>query len=227
MIAHGRVSVVIPAFNAGRYLSSAIGSVLAQTMSVHEIVVVDDGSTDDTAEIARSFPGTLVIGGEHQGIASARNTGVRAASGEWLAFLDADDLWFPDKLERQFECLAATSAVGTFGWFRSFISPELLSELTDRFVIDPAPSPGYQASTLLISRDGFTSVGDFDVTLDTGEFIDWAARARDDGIVLAMTDGVVSLRRVHGNNTVLKRRETLGLDYLKLVRARLSRGTNR
>jgi hypothetical protein len=98
--AHPRVSVVIPAYNNGAYLREAIASVHRQTFPVYEIIVVDDGSTDDTAALAETL-GAHVIRQANAGPAVARNTGIHAAAGEWIAFLDADDLWMEHKLERQ------------------------------------------------------------------------------------------------------------------------------
>jgi glycosyltransferase involved in cell wall biosynthesis len=96
------VSVVIPAYNAAAQIENAIDSVLAQSMPPMEIIVVDDGSTDDTAKlVARRYPQIILIRQENQGCGPARNTGCRIARGEWLAFLDADDEWLPEKLEKQ------------------------------------------------------------------------------------------------------------------------------
>jgi glycosyltransferase involved in cell wall biosynthesis len=95
------VSAVIPAYNAEQFISGAIQSVLAQTHKIDEIIVVDDGSTDRTAEIAAGFPGVRVIQRPNGGPGAARNTGIHAASGEWIGFLDSDDLWVPRKTEIQ------------------------------------------------------------------------------------------------------------------------------
>ncbi len=96
------ISVVIPARNASATLGRAIESVLAQTFPPHEIIVVDDGSSDDSATIARAYPSVEVITlRDGRGAAAARNAGVRAAQGEWIAFLDADDEWLPEKLGKQ------------------------------------------------------------------------------------------------------------------------------
>jgi glycosyltransferase involved in cell wall biosynthesis len=100
------VSAVIPAYNAERFISQPIQSILAQTFEVTEIIVVDDGSSDHTAEAAARFPRTRVIRRPNGGQAAARNTGVNAASGEWIAFLDHDDLWEPRKTEIQLGCIA-------------------------------------------------------------------------------------------------------------------------
>ncbi len=116
------VSVVIPAYNAARFLAETLASVFAQTLAPAEIIVVDDGSTDDTADIARRL-GVNVISRANGGISAARNTGIRAARGAYVALLDADDLWMPEKLEFQVAALAAV-AVPSFSFtdFQTFDS---------------------------------------------------------------------------------------------------------
>src|SRR5688572_32276770 len=97
-----RVSVIIPARNAGRWIREAIESVLAQTAPAHECIVIDDGSTDDTARVAAEFGAPVrVITTGGRGVAAARNAGAASATGDYLAFLDADDVWLPRKLELQ------------------------------------------------------------------------------------------------------------------------------
>ena len=97
-----QVSVIIPAFNAAAFVAEAIDSVLAQTMRDFEIIVVNDGSTDETARLLSSYDGRItVVNQANHGLAAARNKGAAVARGEWLAFLDADDLWHPDKLQLQ------------------------------------------------------------------------------------------------------------------------------
>lgn len=93
------ISVVIPAYNAEKYLSETITSVLAQTIQPHEVIIVDDGSKDRTIEIANKFP-VKVICQENGGPAKARNTGINSSHGDWIAFLDADDTWSPAKIEK-------------------------------------------------------------------------------------------------------------------------------
>jgi len=95
-----KISVVIPAYNAAVFLPRSLGSVRAQTVKPEEVIVVDDGSTDNTATVAAEL-GARVISRPNGGLAAARNTGIRSASSDWIALLDADDLWAADKLERQ------------------------------------------------------------------------------------------------------------------------------
>lgn len=100
------ISVVIPAYNAERFIRRAVDGVLRQTCPAQEIIVVDDGSTDGTAEVVRQFGAKVrYLHQANAGVSVARNTGIQAAQGEWIAFLDADDEWYPEKLRLQTELL--------------------------------------------------------------------------------------------------------------------------
>jgi len=109
-----RVSVVIPAYNGEAYLEACLASVCAQTAPPLEVLVIDDGSTDRTAAIAQAFAArdgrVRCIRQENTGVSAARNRGVAEAAGDWIAFLDGDDLWLPEKLERQLALQEATGA---------------------------------------------------------------------------------------------------------------------
>jgi glycosyltransferase involved in cell wall biosynthesis len=110
------VSVVMPTRNYGAYIARAIDSVLAQTYPHHELVVVDDGSTDDTPAVLARYAGRIrVLAGPGRGVSAARNTGLAAAKGELVAVLDADDEWVPTKLARQLPLLREDPAVGVVG----------------------------------------------------------------------------------------------------------------
>jgi glycosyltransferase involved in cell wall biosynthesis len=107
------VSVVIPAYNSARYLEQAVGSVLAQTFQDLEVIVVDDGSTDDTAALIRGLgPPVRYLHQPNSGVSVARNRGVSEASSRYVALLDADDTWLPEKLSRQLEALRDAPASG-------------------------------------------------------------------------------------------------------------------
>lgn len=121
------VSVVIPSFNARRWLAEAIRSVQLQTLAAAEIIVVDDGSSDGSAELAARYGATEVIAdGVNRGPSSTRNRGIKAATAELVAFLDADDRWLPDHLERSVDCLIQhPDADVAFSGFRLFGETEL------------------------------------------------------------------------------------------------------
>jgi glycosyltransferase involved in cell wall biosynthesis len=106
-----RVSAIIPAFNCARYLPDAIRSVLDQSRGVHELIVVDDGSTDNTGDVVRGFSRVTYVRTPNQGAAAARNVGLARATGDLVAFLDADDAWYPNKLALQVEVLASHADV--------------------------------------------------------------------------------------------------------------------
>jgi glycosyltransferase involved in cell wall biosynthesis len=101
-----RISVIIPAYNAVAYIERAIQSVLAQTRPAEEIIIINDGSTDNTAKVLQRYEGQIrIIHQSNAGVSAARNAGIRAATGDWIAFLDADDEWLPEKLQLQSELL--------------------------------------------------------------------------------------------------------------------------
>jgi len=109
-----RVSVIIPVYNCERYIASAIRSVLEQTYTNWELIIVNDGSTDGTLEICQSFleKDIKIINQINQGISAARNAGIRNSQGEYIALLDADDIWFPNKLEKQVSFLDSHPLIG-------------------------------------------------------------------------------------------------------------------
>ena len=107
------ISVIIPTYNYDRFLREAIDSVLEQTYPAHEIIVVDDGSTDDTPRILAAYGDCIrVIRQQNLGASAARNAGIAAARGQWLSFLDSDDVWRPRKLERDASRIAADPGLG-------------------------------------------------------------------------------------------------------------------
>lgn len=110
----GRVSVVVPCYNGAKYLDESLSNVVAQTRPAHEVFVVDDGSTDGSAEVAATYPAT-VLRQANAGPSAARNLAVAQATGEYVAFLDADDVWHPRKLELQVAVLDANPQLGLVG----------------------------------------------------------------------------------------------------------------
>jgi len=218
-----RISVVIPAYNAGAYLKESVDSVLGQSSEIHEIIIVNDGSTDDTEAVARSFESRVKYCSQpNRGIAAARNAGIALAKGDLLAFLDADDFWTSDKIARQMAHLLSHPACdGVFGHMRSFATPERADEITRLYKVDPEAAPGCHAGTLLVRRSSFDSVGLFSEDLKAGEFIDWYARAQRKGLLFDMLDDVVMFRRIHGNNTVIAQASQINSEYLKIVKRHL------
>jgi len=195
------VSVIIPVWNGATHVGEAIRSVLQQSRPPREILVVDDGSTDATAEVVRSFHGVTLIQKENSGVGPARNAGVQLSSGDLLAFLDHDDLWLPEKLALQVHALEEDpSADAVVGRIQNFISPELSLEERARIHCPAEPMAGYSASGLLVRRSAFLRVGRWPASEREG--VEWFVHAREAGLRLAEIPQIIARRRLHqGNRT--------------------------
>jgi glycosyltransferase involved in cell wall biosynthesis len=217
------ITVVIPVHDGVRYLAAAIDSVLTQTTPAGEIVVVDDGSGDGSARIASAYGAPVVcLKRDHRGPAAARNTGVAAGAGEWIAFLDADDLWMPEKLALQTEATQVDPGIDvvTGGW-ENFLSPDIEPDpgSPQRFPTGVQTAP--LASSMLVKRSSFHRAGGFDETLACGEVIDWLLRARHNHLRFKHVPELVSRRRVHAGNYT-RGHAVRNQAYLGLVRKHLS-----
>ncbi len=198
----GTVSVVIPAFDAAEYIAEAIDSVLRQTRPVGEVIVVDDGSTDDTASVAEAFGDPVrVVRQDRSGANPARNRGVRESAGEFIAFLDADDLWEPDKLAVQLDAFTADPAPDlVFGLVTQFRSPEIPEHLVVVPGGEHRAMVGHHLGAMLLRRETFAAVGRLDETNFSGDFVDWFARALEQHRRIVVVDRVVMRRRIHLRN---------------------------
>jgi glycosyltransferase involved in cell wall biosynthesis len=172
------VSVVVPTCNYGRYISEAVASVLAQRYPHVEVVVVDDGSTDDTPHRLEPYRDRITcIRQENQGVSAARNTGIRAARGEVIALLDADDVWHPRKLELQMRCLAEHPEIGLLGTDLFADSRDCWPAVADPPCLDILPlrlddlvyRTCFAPSSVLVRRRRLDAVGLFDPGLRCAE----------------------------------------------------------
>ena len=150
-----KVTVAIPAYNGERFLGEALESVIAQTVPCDECIVVDDGSTDRTRQIATSFSFVRYIRQENGGDANARNTAIDEAQGNVIAFLDADDVWLPRKLEKQLRLLSEQPEIAMVYTGVQIVNPALEGSETLR----PAPSHVALRNTLLVEKPYMTGVG--------------------------------------------------------------------
>ncbi len=195
------ISIVVPAYNAEAFVADAIGSILAQNHRPLEVIVVDDGSTDDTAAIVAGFGGVRLHRQANAGPPVARNRGLDLASGEFVSFLDADDLFEPDMIERQLPRLRNNSAVDVvLGGLRHF---EQTSATAGPPRGEPVPSDELltlQLSCGLFRRAVFEQVGRFDPDLRQCDDWDWFMRARELGVGLLLHRDVVVNHRLHDAN---------------------------
>jgi glycosyltransferase involved in cell wall biosynthesis len=216
------VSVIIPVYNGERYLAEAVQSVLAQTYAPVEIIVVDDGSTDGTADVAKHFAPVQYVRQANSGVSAARNRGLELARGEFLAFLDADDLWVADKLARQTEAFTTDPQLDmVFGHVRQFYSPELDQRARSKIQCPSEPMRGPSPSSMLIKRVAFFRVGLFETQWRGREWPAWYVRAVDLGLSSLMLPEVVALRRLHASNKGLE--PSANADFVHILKASLDR----
>jgi glycosyltransferase involved in cell wall biosynthesis len=196
------VSVIIPTYNRAAYLTAAIDSVLAQTYRPLQLIVVDDGSTDNTAALVQRYSeGVEYIRQPQSGAGAARNRGLAAAAGNFIAFLDSDDLWLPEKAERQVGLLDENPEIeAVFSQVQMFFSPELEEQERQGIWCPDQPMPGYLPGTMLIRRSSFLRVGQFETKWAVGEFMSWYLRACEAGLRSMVMEGCLYLRRVHKTN---------------------------
>jgi len=205
-----RVSVVIPACNAAPFLAEALQSVLAQGLADAEVVVVDDGSTDGTAAVARGFGrGVRVLSQPRSGSGRARNLGLAETSGELVAFLDADDVWTPDKLARQLPLLEEDPGLGlVFSDMVAFGEPGVAGRRYFRergFSGSCTPSAIFlhdmiSTPTVVLRRACLRETGPFDPGLPIGQDTDlWLRIALS--YRFAAVDAPLVRRRFHPGNT--------------------------
>lgn len=220
------VSVIIPVYNYDRFVGEAVESVIGQTYPRHEVIVVDDGSTDQSGDVARSFAdrGVQYCRRDHAGIGPARNAGVELARGEFLAFLDADDCWPVDKTELQLRAFANDPALEmVFGQAVQLQNgPEWEAGVKEKKIPASGMVPGMVAGTMLIKRESFQRVGEFPGGLKVGEFIDWYARAGEFQVRSLVLPDVCLWRRIHDSNTGIRERQSIS-DYARVLKAKLDR----
>ncbi len=172
------ISVIIPTYNAGHFLSDAIASVRGQAYEPLEMIVVDDGSTDDTRSLMADWPEVRYLHQHNQGVSAARNTGIAATTSDLLAFLDVDDLWTPDHLRLLLPHLLADPELqfvwGSSNYVRLAEDPAgVRTHTTLRENV-----PLFLIGSGLYRRSVFSEVGPFDPSLELGEDAEWLAKAR-------------------------------------------------
>jgi glycosyltransferase involved in cell wall biosynthesis len=216
------ISVIVPTYNNACYLGEALASIAVQTLPVDEIIVVDDGSTDETKQVVAAYNVTF-LQQANAGAAAARNRGVASANGTILAFLDADDLWQPTKVALQMAVLANHPTVDmVFGHVEHFVSADLPDALLDKLYCPSMPVPGYLPSSMVIRRKSWDSVGPFNTSWEVGEFVNWYLLAQEKGLTSHMLPQLLVRRRLHRTNQGVLRREARR-DYLHIFKAALDR----
>ena len=212
-------SVVIPAYNAAHTIVESLESVLNQTVTPAQIVVVDDGSSDDTVAVARALsPLITVISQDNQGCGKASSVGISHSTQRLVATLDADDIWLPTKMEKQIVAMRANAEISLiFTKQRQFLHGEPdrgSGEVRD----------GLNRSSIVFYRTLFDEIGDIiDPPGNRGDLVDWLARAREAGHKFQVLDEVLSLRRIIPGSLSYGRDRSKDRGYLDVARRAMQR----
>jgi glycosyltransferase involved in cell wall biosynthesis len=219
------VSVIVPVFQGARFLAGAIENIFRDAYRPLDVIVVDDGSSDGADEVARRFEDRVrYIRQENAGAAAARNTGIRAAAGELVAFLDVDDLWPPGKLARQVSALARGEADLSIG-LTKWIEIEQTIGIDERTAIDALPGPVAITPCLgsaLVRRAVFDRIGLFDPGLRASEDLDWFVRAKEARVPTVVLREVTLLYRRHGAS-LTHGKDLVEINMLKVLKRSLDR----
>lgn len=192
---------MVPVWNGGRFLGECLESLVAQDYPAMEVVVVDDGSTDGSADLAEAFPAVRVLRRPHEGLGASRNAGIAASTGALIGFCDADDSWKPQKARVQVEYLAANPACGVV----------LCRQET---VVEPGVRPpgwlvpdqirgdldGVSPTSGLFRREVLERLGGFRTDMEMGADFNLLVRARTAGFGIALLEQPLGVRRIHDDN---------------------------
>lgn len=224
MMAIPPLSVVIPTRNYGRFLACAIQSVLAQDIPGIEILVADDGSEDNTAEVAASFGNRVKYHFQtNAGTASARNLGLRHATGECVIFLDSDDAWIPGSIGPMLDALRKDETADAIHGMVAQVNDTVFSAaLGAPEVWQQVAAPCWLAGGILFRRAVFEKSGPFGEDMTHGEFVHWLSTVRDGGMKFGYHEKLILLRRIHGANKVLVP-GALGRELTRVARQHLDR----
>ncbi len=213
-----KVSAIVPAWNAAETLCETLDSIASQTVAPDEVIVVDDGSTDDTARIASGHPiNARLVQTENCGLPSALNTGIATSTGDAIAILDSDDLWMPEKTRLQIAAMENDPAIDVVvGHFSTFECPSISPERFATLSYVKGGQPGYLGGCLLVRRRWLASEPfTFDETMKNAHLVEWFRTVRIAGIVEKVIPETVMKRRI--------RPGTLGSRQASGTEAKMSR----
>ena len=196
-----RLSVILPTYNGAEFLSESLNSIINQSSTPYEVIVIDDGSSDDCKSIVDKFPTFRYFRIENSGVAAARNLGIEKSSGDWIAFIDQDDIWTTDSLSNRLQFLEehqdADIIIGRQKWFLhnltlppSWVKQEQMSNDLD----------GYLLGCALLRKSLFTRFGLFDVSFRFSSDFDWFFNLKDNGVTFYSIEQIILYKRIHEKN---------------------------
>jgi len=201
LISRPLVTVIMPAYNCERFVGEALSSLIREEYSPLEIIVIDDGSTDETACIINGFKEVFYVYQEHLGVSVARNTAIALSKGEFIAFLDSDDIWLTGWLyDAVTDFLLNPDLDYLMGMHETFFEEDFVAPAEIRQVwMDDDKNP-HATGVIMARRDCFERIGGFNVTMVPNEDVDWLVRASDHGLTMKRVPFNMMKKRMHGWN---------------------------
>lgn len=222
--AYPLVTCVITVYNYALYISEAIESVLNQSYNNIEIIVIDDGSVDNTFDIVSKYAHKVnYFKQENRGLSVALNKGIKMSKGDYIAFLDGDDYWHPDMIEKLYnELQYKKDSMLVFCNFKQFYSPEISENERKKYLLFKAKGEPLSKLTMLARKITFTNIGLFNEARNHSDFIDWFSRCQDNNIIYHWVDEELAYRRIHGANMTLKCKPQRKEELLSLIWNRIN-----
>ncbi len=222
------VSVIIPTFNSARFLPQALESVAAQDYRPLEVIAVDDGSTDQTADLLRAHPWVTCLHQAHGGVSTARNAGISASRGQILAFLDSDDLWPSGRLTIAVGHFEAHPEIGyVLGKQMLFAEPGCAVPSWVRPEWLAKPQDASNTAVLLARKETFSRVGLFNTGYSVGEDTEWLVQAMEACIPMTRLAEVLVHKRLHGTNLSVESFDSRKATLARIARESILRRRNR
>jgi glycosyltransferase involved in cell wall biosynthesis len=220
------ISCIITSFNSEKYIAEAINSILNQTYKNIEIIIADGGSTDNTKEVVQKFnPKIKFTAQKTLSPADTRNLGFNSSSGKYIAFLDADDLWHPEKLTKQMNCFAEGPEIDLCITYAEMFWSEDLKNEKVFFKDHPRTKaiPGYATTTLLAKKKVFEIAGSFNKDLWFTDAAEWFIRTKEIGLKMHVIEEPLTFHRMHKSNLTKRKNEESREEFLALVKNVLDR----
>ena len=218
------ISVIIPVKNGSNYIAEAIENIKNQNMNI-EIIVVDDGSDDNTAEIAESYDCKIVKHEISKGQVAGKNSGLKVANGKYILFHDHDDIMTDNALKTLYdEINTDTTHSAVEAKVQDWYSPDLSEAEKVKTPIKPEPYWGLFTGAILMKKDIFDKIGYFNESVHTGEIIEWQTKMDSNNLKIKKIDFVATKRRVHSTNFGKTNQKTEFKNYATILRAKIKSG---
>lgn len=221
MIMSPLISIIVPVKNGSNYLAEALSAIRSQNVNM-EIIVIDDDSNDNSAQIAESFGCVISKHSTSKGPTIAKNTALKIANGKYVMFHDHDDVMNQNALATMLEEIEKNKEVfAVMAQLKDFYSPELLTEKMQQVTIRSEPYSGLFSGAILIKKEVFDVVGLFDENIKAGEILEWTNKMNVSGLQIKRLNFVSVNRRIHNSNFGRTNKEKEYKDYAAILRAKI------